>query len=83
MATKIVQVPMDVALLEKLDGLSKQEGRSRSEVIREACRHYLKILALDAMEREYEAGYRRDPEDPALADAQVALAGEVLPAESW
>jgi Arc/MetJ-type ribon-helix-helix transcriptional regulator len=83
MDKKIIQVPMDEDLLAELDTLTKQTRQSRAEVIREACRRYLAHLENARLDRAYQEGYRRHPEKPGLARAQAALAGSVLPKESW
>jgi metal-responsive CopG/Arc/MetJ family transcriptional regulator len=66
---RIIQVPIDDDLLGKLDALSGKKGQSRASVIREACRKYVTEERRRQMDDEYEAGYRRIPEDPALGEA--------------
>ncbi len=83
MPKKVIQVPIGDELLEALDDLSRAEGRSRSEIIREACQRYLERLEQVQLDRSYQEGYRRRPEDPALAEAQASVTGEVLSRESW
>jgi metal-responsive CopG/Arc/MetJ family transcriptional regulator len=82
-SAKVIQVPIDQELSEALDSLSETEGRSRAELIREACRLYLRRLEEERLNREYVKGYVRIPEEPALGEAQAALAGRVLPKEKW
>jgi hypothetical protein len=43
----------------------------------------VKVLQEEELDREYQEGYRRIPEDPALAEAQASLAGQVLSKETW
>lgn len=81
MALKVIGVPVDGDLLESLNSVSKREGPSRSELIRQACRYYLNRLEEARLDRIYEEGYRRVPEDPALGEAQIAMLAEVLPEE--
>ena len=71
---KIVQVPMEEELRQQLDRLSLAEGRTRAEVIREACRRHLRRSEIGRLDREYEEGYRRLPENPAIAEAMTAMA---------
>ena len=80
---RIIQVPIDEELLAKLDALSDKKGQSRASVIREACRKYVTEERRRQMAKEYVDGYRRIPEDPALAEGYAALAAEVLPPEDW
>lgn len=83
MASKIIQVPVNEELLTALDALSKARGRPRSEIIREACRAYLRRVDEARLEEAYVQGYRRLPEETGLGEAQVALTGDVLPPEEW
>ncbi len=83
MVKKVIQVPVDEELLTSLDELSKKQCKTRSELIREACQHYLGQVETDELSRLYQQGYERLPEEPEIGDAQIALAGEILPKESW
>ena len=82
-SSKVVQVPMEEALVQSLDSWSKELGRSRAEVIREACRCYLKHLEREKLDRIYREGYDRFPEEPIMALTQQALLSQVLPKEDW
>lgn len=44
MAKKVIQVPVDEALLDALNRLSKKQNKARSELIRQACEQYLRQL---------------------------------------
>ena len=83
MVKKVIQVPVDEGLLSSLDNMAKKRGRPRSELIREACRHYLKQVEDEKMDEVYMEGYRRLPEEPTIGEAQVAAAGRVLSGETW
>lgn len=83
MAKKVIQVPIDEGLLKDLDSLSKKQRKARSELIRQACIRYLREMELEEMDRLYQRGYVRVPEEPEIGGIQVALAGEALPKESW
>jgi len=80
---RIIQVPIDERLLESLDSLAEERRQPRAALIREACRAYLSREDQRRLDETYVEGYRRIPEGPAVADAQEALAAEVLPAETW
>ncbi len=82
MGRRVIQVPMDEGLLEALDAISQSRASSRAELIREACRRFVKALQDEELDREYQEGYRRVPEEPALAEALASLAGQVLPEET-
>jgi metal-responsive CopG/Arc/MetJ family transcriptional regulator len=83
MTKKVIQIPLDEDLLRTLDGLSRSRHESRSELVREACRRYIRALQQDQMDRVYEEGYRRLPESASVAEAQTALASRVLEEERW
>ena len=83
MKKKVIQVPVESDLLEALNSQSKQEGRSRAEVIREACRRYLRDLEKRQLDQAYQEGYVRVPGEPNLGRAQASLTREVLPEETW
>ncbi len=83
MATKIIQVPMDTALLKRVSQRSRRGFKSRADFIRLACEHYLQTLDLSDAERRYAEGYLRFPEDDALARSSSKAAAAVLPKEDW
>jgi len=80
---KVIQVPVDVDLLIALDQMSRRQRKARAEVIRKACRCYLEQVESEELDRLYQQGYERLPEEPKLGKAQIALAAEILPEESW
>jgi hypothetical protein len=83
LSPKLVQVPMEETLVQRLDSWSRELGRSRANIIREACRRYLKHLEREKLDRLYREGYERFPEEPVMALTQEALLGQVLPKENW
>ncbi len=83
MVKKVIQVPVDEELLAALDRLSRKQRKARSELIRQACQRYLGQVESEELDLLYQQGYERLPEEPELGDAQIALAGEILPKESW
>ena len=83
MGTKIIRVPVDEDLLTALDSLSKEKGQSRAEIIRRACRRYLLLLENEMLDRIYEEGYKRVPEESALGEIQAELSSQVIPEEKW
>jgi hypothetical protein len=80
---KVIQVPMEETLVQTLDSWSRELDRSRADIIREACRRYLKHLEREKLEKLYREGYDRFPEEPIIAHTQEALLGQVLPKEDW
>ncbi len=80
---RIIQVPMEEDAVQSLDSLAQRLGRSRADVIRVACRLYVKQIEREELERIYKEGYERVPEEPIMALAQEAMLSEVLPKEEW
>jgi metal-responsive CopG/Arc/MetJ family transcriptional regulator len=83
MIKKVIQVPIDEDLLESLEEVSRQENRSRADLIRQACRDYLRRYRETVLDRLYQQGYERIPEDTSIGEAQLALAGAILDEETW
>jgi len=83
MTTKIIQVPMNEELLKKLNKFSKKQKVKRAALVRQACERLLKQLQEEELDRQYVEGYRRIPEDPAIGEAGLKLAAEVLAKEDW
>ena len=83
MSKKIIQVPIDAELLAALNACSDKEGRSRADVIRDACRVYLRRREEEELDRIYIEGYRRIPDDRKIAEAQEAMLGDILEPEEW
>lgn len=80
---KVIQVPMEKELVQALDTWSRKLDRSRADIIRDACRHYLKQVEREELDRIYREGYDLVPEEPIMALTQAALLGQVLPKEEW
>ena len=79
----MIQVPVDEELLKDLDNLSKKQRKTRSELIRQACARYLQQVEQEELDRLYQQGYVRVPEEPKTGEIQVAMSGEVISKESW
>ena len=82
-AKKIIQVPIEHDLLERIDETVRVVAESRSAFIREACRLRLKNLQAREMDRRYVEGYRKKPEDTAWAETSAKLLARRLPREKW
>jgi metal-responsive CopG/Arc/MetJ family transcriptional regulator len=83
MSKKVIQVPVDELLLKDLNTVSKKQRKARSELIREACAYYLKLVEREELDRLYRNGYKKIPEDAEVSKAQLKVIGEILPGESW
>ena len=81
-ATKVaVSLPED--LYRAVEQARKKSGKSRSTVMQDALRHWLKEQEQAVLIREYEAGYRRKPEGKREVKAAEAAAVRLLAAEQW
>ncbi len=83
MNKKVIQVPIEDDLLGAIDEASRHEKRSRADLIRQACRDYLTRKRDELLDRRYEQGYKRVPEETAIGESQLALLGQVLSDETW
>ena len=83
MAKKVIQVPMDEALLRDLNAISKKQKKSRSEFIREACAGYVAKSREAELDKQYVEGYRKFPETTETARAQEKMLIDILPDEDW
>ena len=79
----MIQVPVDEGLLKDLDNLSKKQRKARSELIRQACLRYLQEIQYEELDRLYQQGYMRIPEEPGTGEIQIAMSGELMSKESW
>ena len=82
LATKVaVSIPSD--LYQAVERVRRASGKSRSAIIHAALRHWLDSQAHGALVREYEAGYRRQPEGRREIKAAEAAAVRLLSTEHW
>lgn len=81
--TRIIQVPMPEDLVAKLDAISYEVDESRSHVIREALAKYITAREEDELDRQYEEGYRKFPEDVEELSAMEAASAESLKDDPW
>jgi hypothetical protein len=82
-AKRIIQVPIDPELLERIDDTSGAMAESRAAFIREACRLRLRSLQASKLDRQYVEGYRKKPETPAWGELGAILLSRRLPKERW
>lgn len=83
MVKKVIQVPIDEKLLKDLNNLSKRHRKARSELIRQACLIYLRQVEREELDRLYQQGYKKIPEEPEIGECQLAVTGEITSKESW
>ena len=82
-AKKIIQVPIEDDLLERIDETAGEVAESRAAFIREACKLRLKDLEARELDRRYVEGYRKKPEETAWAKTGAKLLSRVLSREKW
>jgi metal-responsive CopG/Arc/MetJ family transcriptional regulator len=81
-ATKVaVSIPDD--LYRAIERARKRHRKTRSAVMQDALRHWLRHESEIALVREYEEGYRRKPETSREIKAAEAAAVRLLSAEKW
>ena len=80
---KIIQVPIEDELLERIDATAGVVAESRAAFIREACKQRLKSLRTTELDRLYSEGYRKKPEEPSWAEGSAKLLAKRLPKEKW
>jgi metal-responsive CopG/Arc/MetJ family transcriptional regulator len=73
-----VAVSVPDALYRAIEGARRRSGKTRSAVVQEALREWLRREAEAALVREYEAGYRARPEDAGEIEAALATAVALL-----
>jgi len=86
MRYKIIQVPVDRDLLQALNKVSREQAKSRSALIREACVKYIAAAEKEERIRQYVEGYRRMPETQDELDFAESSAGalaELLADDAW
>ena len=86
MPKKVIQIPVDRDLLEALNKVSRQQAKSRSALIREACAKYIATAEKEERIRQYVEGYRRMPETQDELDFAESSAGalaELLADDAW
>ena len=83
---KVIQVPVDDALLKALDDISQKRQQSRSAVIREACATYLARLEEDEADRRYIQSYIDVPEteeERQWGELGLKMLAEVTAEDDW
>jgi metal-responsive CopG/Arc/MetJ family transcriptional regulator len=83
-STAKVAVSLPVDLYRALEGARRRARKSRSAVVQQALREWLRREAQADLVREYEEGYRRKPEDARDVEAALATAvGLFRDDEGW
>jgi metal-responsive CopG/Arc/MetJ family transcriptional regulator len=80
MSRRQTLVQLTDALLEQLDSHRRREGRSRSEVIREAVERYLAADREAEIDRQIVAAYSKEPQREAWGESG---AEQLIREERW
>ena len=79
-----VAVSIPDALYGAVEGARRRSGKSRSAVVQEALRAWLRGEVEAQLVRDYEAGYRTHPEDASEIESALATAvGLLRDDEDW
>jgi metal-responsive CopG/Arc/MetJ family transcriptional regulator len=79
-----VAISIPAALHKAVEGARRRARKTRSAVVQEALRDWLRREAEAELVREYEAGYRARPEDASEIEATLATSAALLrDAEDW
>ena len=79
-----VAVSLPPALYEAVEAARRRSGKTRSAMVQEALRDWLRRDTEAMLVREYEAGYRARPEDASEIEAALATAvGLLRDEEDW
>lgn len=70
---------LDDKLVSELDKAARQDGVSRSELLRTAAIALLEARRVRRLERQLIDAYQRVPQDPVLVEAARRLAAETAP----
>ena len=73
-----VAVSLPASLHRAVEGARRRSGKTRSAVVQEALREWLRREAEGLLVREYEGGYRARPEDASEIEAALATAVGLL-----
>lgn len=68
---------------QALEATRRKLRKPRSEVIREALRAWFRQREIEEMERKYEAGYRKSPENLNDVEALARASLKGLRQEEW
>lgn len=79
MARRQVIVQLDDKLVAELDKAAKEDGVSRSELLRTAAVAVLEGRKVRRLERKLVDAYREMPQDPVVIEAARRLAAETAP----
>jgi metal-responsive CopG/Arc/MetJ family transcriptional regulator len=79
-----IAVTVPAELYRAVETARKRQARSRSAVVQEALRAWLRHQAHAELVRDYEAGYRKRPEGKREIDAAMATAiGLLRDEDDW
>jgi metal-responsive CopG/Arc/MetJ family transcriptional regulator len=78
-ARREIIVQLDDGLVAALDRVAREEGLSRSELLRRAAAALLEARRIGKEERRLVEAYRRIPQDPLVVEAAARLAAQTTP----
>jgi metal-responsive CopG/Arc/MetJ family transcriptional regulator len=66
---KNVQISIDEETLQHVDEAAGPLGLTRSEIVRQALRQWLRRRVVERFEQEWISALRKEPDDPGRAEA--------------
>jgi metal-responsive CopG/Arc/MetJ family transcriptional regulator len=80
-----IKVTMSIPdeLYKHVEKARKKEGKTRSAVMQDALRYWLKQQEQMALVQQYQAGYRKKPESRSEVRAATAAAVQLIASEEW
>jgi metal-responsive CopG/Arc/MetJ family transcriptional regulator len=79
MGRREVLVQLDDDLVTRLDHLASERGTNRSELLRRGAIAVLDAEDLRRADEEFQAAYRRVPQDPDIVQMATRLAAATIP----
>lgn len=79
----VVQMPVDDETYSKVRFCAKYYKTSQAKMMRSAFEDFYRRMIEREMDRKYQEGYAKHPEDSSAADIQLSVLSEVLEEEDW
>lgn len=68
---------------KELEAIRRKAGLSRSGFLLSTFRAWREARERERLVREYENGYRQEPENASIAEAMAGTSAESIPEEDW
>ena len=78
-----VAVSLPKNIYRQVETARKKKGRTRSAVVQEALKSWLRQQETEALVRQYEAGYRARPETRREIEVAEAMSTQAFSSQEW